>query len=272
MRVARAPTSVRISKVESLASRISPPGTIDCSGSHWRTVPLIETVLTAFRVSAPPIAWTARFTRSWLYDVAGALATTTSDKARSETTRFMGLPPAIWMAATLRIGHPYVKAGKGYAPTKPAGPALVRRGARPYSPAMRRSRLASLSGAGALTALFIVAGSPVPGGSQPLARVPVTPWGWAGTSENGRLCFLRSGGDGALSIGGAGFRLARRRITSRRICRDGLRRALALPATGRDRDDGSDPRRCVVRSSPPSRLGGRACAPSQRTCHWPGPP
>ncbi len=29
-------------------------------------------------------------------------------------------------------------------------------------------------------------------GSQPLARVPVTPWGWAGTSENGRLCFLRS--------------------------------------------------------------------------------
>src|SRR5712692_9355106 len=112
MRVARAPTSVRISKVESLASRISPPGTIDCSGSHWRTVPLIETVLTAFRVSAPPIAWTARFTRSWLYDVAGALATTTSDKARSETTRFMGLPPAIWMAATLRIGHLYVKAGK----------------------------------------------------------------------------------------------------------------------------------------------------------------
>src|SRR5437867_12219932 len=116
MRVARAPTSVRISKVESLASRISPPGTIDCSGSHWRTVPLIETVLTAFRVSAPPIAWTARFTSSGLYDVAGALATTTSDKARSETTRFMGLPPGDWMAATLRISHPSGKATRRRSP------------------------------------------------------------------------------------------------------------------------------------------------------------
>jgi len=56
MRVAFVATSLAASNVDSQAKRISPPGTIDCSGSHWRTVPFIESVLTPERVSAPPIA------------------------------------------------------------------------------------------------------------------------------------------------------------------------------------------------------------------------
>ena len=60
----RSPTSVTVSNVDSQAKRISPPGTIDCSGSHWRTVPLVEMVLTALRASTPPTPDTARSTRA----------------------------------------------------------------------------------------------------------------------------------------------------------------------------------------------------------------
>ena len=56
--------SVWASNVDSLAKRISPPATADCSGSHIFTVPRVETILTPARVSAPPDAWTARATRS----------------------------------------------------------------------------------------------------------------------------------------------------------------------------------------------------------------
>src|SRR4030095_7603576 len=46
------------------AKRVSPPAAIDCSGSHWRTVPSTESVLTVASTSAPPTACTARLTRS----------------------------------------------------------------------------------------------------------------------------------------------------------------------------------------------------------------
>jgi hypothetical protein len=47
-------TSVTDSIVAWLAKRISPPATADCSGSHWRTVPFSENVLTLARASVPP--------------------------------------------------------------------------------------------------------------------------------------------------------------------------------------------------------------------------
>ena len=45
IRVTPLPTSVTASNVDSHAKRISPPATIDCSGSHSRTVAFTESVL-----------------------------------------------------------------------------------------------------------------------------------------------------------------------------------------------------------------------------------
>src|SRR3989441_4505411 len=121
MRVAWAPRSVTISNVESLARRISPPATIDCSGSHWRTVPFTVAVLTAVRASAPPIAWTARLTRSWLRCVVVAQATTRADTASIDMTRFIVPPgatarmPARYGSASPVSSHP-LPAKKGYDP------------------------------------------------------------------------------------------------------------------------------------------------------------
>src|SRR5439155_1402233 len=47
---------------------MSPPGITDCSGSHWRMVPLTATVLTPARALSPPRGWTALLTRSSLRD------------------------------------------------------------------------------------------------------------------------------------------------------------------------------------------------------------
>jgi len=64
-RVAPLATSLASVNVDAQAKRISPPASIDCSGSHWRTVPCTVIVFTLASASAPPTAWTARFTRSW---------------------------------------------------------------------------------------------------------------------------------------------------------------------------------------------------------------
>src|SRR5207249_2228860 len=84
-----------VSKLASLAKRISPPGTSDCSGSHCFTVPLIVTVLTLAHVS-PPNPSAARLTRSCSRD--GPLAQDTKPRIEKRTTnaRFMIPPPGEW--------------------------------------------------------------------------------------------------------------------------------------------------------------------------------
>src|SRR5215470_1939703 len=94
--MARTATSVTVSTVASLASLMSPPATIDCSGSHWRTVAFSESVLMEPRASAPPWACTARPTRSAVLGCIEAQATTTSamtsERARVVAARVIGPP------------------------------------------------------------------------------------------------------------------------------------------------------------------------------------
>src|SRR2546425_96177 len=81
-----------MSKVESLTSRMSPPGMTDCSGSHWRMVPLTATVLTFARALSPPRAWTALLTRPSLRGEAVA-PDTAINEAKSRTAILLMVPP-----------------------------------------------------------------------------------------------------------------------------------------------------------------------------------
>src|SRR5207245_65511 len=73
---------------------MSPPGITDCSGSHWRMVPLTATVLTFARALSPPRAWTALLTRLSLRGDAVAALTTTSEASSSTAILLMVSP--IW--------------------------------------------------------------------------------------------------------------------------------------------------------------------------------
>src|SRR5207247_5379317 len=81
-----------VSKVESLVSRMSPPGITDCSGSHWRMVPLTATVLTPARALSPPRAWTALLTRPSLRGEAVAPDTAVNDARSNSALRLMDPP------------------------------------------------------------------------------------------------------------------------------------------------------------------------------------
>src|SRR5438093_1051248 len=70
---------------------MSPPGITDCSGSHWRMVPLTATVLTPARALSPPRAWTALLTRPSLRGEAVA-PDTTINEARSRTAIRLMVP------------------------------------------------------------------------------------------------------------------------------------------------------------------------------------
>src|SRR5258708_38459770 len=94
LRAARLSRSCQTSKLVSLAKRISPPGTSDCSGSHCLVVPFADTVLIPARRSAPPMASTARETR--LCSRVGPLAQDIRAKAKERrSVRFMGLLPEV---------------------------------------------------------------------------------------------------------------------------------------------------------------------------------
>src|SRR5205814_10082224 len=64
MRAASFAGSGCATKVESEASRISPPAFTDCSGSQWRAVPLTVSACSEETLSAPPRAASPRSTRS----------------------------------------------------------------------------------------------------------------------------------------------------------------------------------------------------------------
>src|SRR6187549_1005828 len=54
-----------ISKLDSFAKRISPPGTADCSGSQNFAVPVTVIVVRVATAPAEPMASSARLTRNW---------------------------------------------------------------------------------------------------------------------------------------------------------------------------------------------------------------
>src|SRR5262245_32464596 len=91
MRIAPVLKSPGASNVVSFAQRITPPGAWDCSGSHCFIVPRTDSVLTLLRASAPPIALTARLSRSSDDGVVAQEPMNNADKSRNRA-RFMRPP------------------------------------------------------------------------------------------------------------------------------------------------------------------------------------
>src|SRR5262245_26807572 len=91
MRTACAVKSPVISKVASAACRGSPPATIDCSGSQYRTVPFTTSVFTCASASAPPMAASALLIRSCAYNGV-VIQTPTPSNTSSNRVRFISPP------------------------------------------------------------------------------------------------------------------------------------------------------------------------------------
>src|SRR5262249_49060234 len=108
IRPERDAVSPTASKVDSLENRISPPAINDCSGSHWREVPLNDIVLTLPRASAPPMASMARLTRSTLRCGDVAQDAMAKERNSNQSMRFMA-PPFLFHVVRLQNGARMVR-------------------------------------------------------------------------------------------------------------------------------------------------------------------